>query len=105
MHRFSRWKLSLSECQTIQEVVSLMANYVATIGPEDFEALPQSCRRALSVDDISGSAVVLIREELQFSGNGEVGEILHEIAHTFVAASHRIASIQARGQPVTRGSK
>ena len=100
MHRFSRWKVPLSEAQTVGEVATLMSDYLKTIGAGDVEGLPASCREALNTDDIPGSAVVLIREELHYAGAPEVAAMLHEIAHTFVAASTRIASIQARGQPV-----
>ena len=105
MHRFSRWKVPLSEAQSVADVVRLMSDYLATIGPEAMEVMPEACRHALTVEDIPGAAVVLIREELHFSGNEIIGAMLHEIAHTYVAASHRIASIQSRGQPITQPSQ
>jgi hypothetical protein len=105
MHRFSRWKVPLTEAQSVQQVVKLMRDYVATIGVEDLGALPETCRQALTAEDIQGSAVILVREELQFSGDPTVAEMLHEIAHTFVAASTRMASVQARGQPLPTASE
>jgi hypothetical protein len=101
LHRFSRWKIPLTEALTVEQVVGLMSAYVATVSPQDRASLPEVCRRALTVEDIAGSAVILVREELQFAGDAAIGEMLHELAHTFVAASSRIASIQARGQPTT----
>ena len=97
MHKFSRWKVPLSDAQTVSDVVKLMEDYLKTITGTTVEGLPASCWEALNVQDISGSAVVLIREELHYMGDAKVSEVLHEIAHTYVAASHRIASIQARG--------
>jgi len=100
MHRFSHWKVPLSEAQSVSEVTALMHNYLGTLGPDVIAALPPSCWDALTVDDLPGSAVVLVREELHYSGKAEIAEMLHEIAHTFVAASTRVASLEARGQPV-----
>ena len=87
--------------QAVPEVVALMRDYIATLTPEEIATLPASVWDALNVDDISGSAVVLIREELNLVGKSDAADLLHEIAHTFVAASTRLASIQARGQPFT----
>ena len=100
MHRFSHWKVPLSEAQSVSEVTALMHNYLGTLGPEVIAALPPSCWDALTVDDLAGSAVVLVREELRYAGKPEIAEVLHEIAHTFVAASTRMASIEMRGQPM-----
>jgi len=100
MHRFSRWKLPLSEAQTVGDVLALMDEYLKTIPPTEIERLPADTWDALGTSDIAGSALVLVRGELHYTGDPEISAILHEIAHTFVAASTRIASIQARGQPV-----
>ncbi len=102
MHRFSRWKIPLSQAQSVSEVITLIGDYLKAIPAADIESLPASCRDALTESEIPGSAVVLIREELRYAGGDPaVAEKLHEIAHTFVAASNRIASIQARGQTAT----
>ena len=101
MHTFVRWKDSLLHAQTVNEVIRVMRDYIATLAPDDIGALPGACQEALQVDDIAGSALILLREELQFRGSPSIGALLHEVAHTYVAASNRIVVIQARGQPLT----
>jgi hypothetical protein len=103
VHRFSRWRVPLSEAATVADVIGLMRDYLAKISPEDIGKLPPPCWDCLTTRDIASSAVVLIREEIHFAGEGDAAEVLHEIAHTFVAASTRIAAIQARDQPIDSG--
>lgn len=79
-----------------------MGEYLQTLRPEDVDELPELCRRALTADDISDSALVLIREELTFTGRPEIADMLHEVAHTYVAAANRIVQIRGRGEPVTQ---
>ena len=98
MHRFSRWKQPLMAAQSVAEVKRLMADYVAGVTPEDRAPLPAAAQKALNVDDVAESALVLTREEVNFVGDPAVTETLHEIAQTFIAASQRIVSIQARGE-------
>jgi len=88
------------DAQSVADVKRVMADYLASILPGDRAPLPKSARDALSLDDIEGSALVLTREEVNYVGDQAVVEVLHEIAHTFVAASHRIVAIQGRDKPI-----
>jgi hypothetical protein len=97
MHAESQWKDHLLHAQTVGEVIRIMRDYLTAIAPDVWDALPSACQEALSVDDIPGSALILLREELQFRGNPSTGAMLHDLAHTFVTASNRIVAIQARG--------
>ena len=82
------------------DVKRVMDDYIATLTEAERGQLPPICNRALATDDVAGSALILIREEINYAGDPQVSALLHEVAHTFVAASNRIVSIQSRGQPV-----
>ena len=102
VYRFSRWKERLQDANSVGEVKRILGEYIDAI-PTAFRAgMPADCQSALNADDIAGSAVVLIREELNYSGQPDIAEMLHEVAHTFVAAQNRIVSIRSRGEPLTQ---
>ena len=100
MHTFDRWKDALVAAQTVADVVRVMSEYIATLSQRDLTGLPAPCRDALRVDDIPGSALLCVREELHYRGDPAIAAMLHEIAHTFVAAANRIVLIQGREQPL-----
>jgi hypothetical protein len=100
MYRFSRWKDPLFDARSVGDVERVMGEYLKTLEPLNIEALPRSCREAMSTQDISVSALILTREDLTFHGNPETAAILHEVANTYIAASNRIVQIQGRGEPV-----
>ena len=100
MHRFIKWRDALNATRTVAGVRSVMREYLDAIGKDVLSELPERFLRQIDVEDIPGCAIALIREELQFTGDQEAAAVLHEVAHTFVAASNRIAAIQARGQPI-----
>ena len=91
MHRFVQWKSALRTARTAGEVEQVIAQYVGGLAPGDKIGLPASCRNVLRDMDISMGAATLVREELGFDGDDATAELLHEIAHTFVAAANRIA--------------
>jgi len=93
MHRFQRWRDVLQVAPNTATVGGIVDDYVATIAPL-FDALPAECQRALTKPiDVQASAVTLLQAELSFNGPDEVRDALHEIAHTFAAASGRLTSL------------
>ena len=100
MHQFLLWKGPLLTAQSIDEVQRLMGDYLGTLRSRQIEALPPSSWDALTVTDIRGSALILIREGLLYSGKPESAGILHEVTQMYIAASDRIAAIQRRGETV-----
>ena len=102
MHRFIKWRDALNHASTVADVRAVILEYLDSVGRDVLAKLPQSFLAHIDPEDIPGSAVALIREELRFAGDQDDSAVLHEVAHTFVAASNRIASIQARGQPIPK---
>jgi predicted Zn-dependent protease with MMP-like domain len=99
MHRFQRWRQALQEAFTEEAVVGVMRDYVATIAPEVVSLLPQECREAVREPDLQSAAVTLIQCELAYQGSESIGVLLHEIAHTFAAASTRLTAIKKEVLP------
>jgi hypothetical protein len=99
VHRFYRWRDALNVAHTDQEVIALMREYVRSIDPDIAGQLPPECRRALDpLADLQTAAVTLLHSELAFRGPRELAELLHEVAHTFAAASIRVSRL--RTEPV-----
>ena len=94
MHRFQRWRQILQEAFTEEAVGRVMRDYVATVTPEVIGLLPESCRQALRDPDIQAAAVTLLQCELGFNGPETIAAVLHEIAHTYAAASTRLTALQ-----------
>jgi hypothetical protein len=96
MHRYEKWREALNAATTPVALERLVAEYADCILPSETAKLPASCQLILKTPaaDIAASAVILLREELIFQGDPETGALLHEIAHTFVAASTRLTQMQ-----------
>lgn len=100
----SLWKNPLLAAQSTEEVRQIVDDYLQTLRSREIEALPPGCWDALTVTDIAGSALILTREGLLYSGKPGSAGILHEVTQIFVAASDRIVAIQGRGEAVFRNS-
>ena len=98
MHRFLKWREAIAVAPDPEAVSALMAEYVSGILPSDLGSLPPVCQRALESPgrDIQGSAVLLLQEELRYAGDPGVAALLHEIAHTFIAATTRLGQLHGR---------
>lgn len=93
MHRFERWRDVIQRASDEKDVVRAMRDYVEAIPATVIEALPDDCQRALADGDIQSAAITLLHFELAYKGEPAVAELLHEIAHTYAAASMRIARL------------
>ena len=91
MHRFHHWRVRIQDANSAREVAGVMEDYLRTIPGATLEVLP--CREALQTADISQAAMALLQCEMRFQGPPEVAALLHEVAHTFAAASVRLASL------------
>ena len=96
MHRFEKWRDVIGQATTPTAVQKIIRQYVDCILPSEAAKLPQACQDVLQQPDvdISSNAVTLLQEELRFTGGEESAALLHEIAHTFVAASTRLTQMQ-----------
>ena len=98
MHRFLRWRDALLVAPSVKAVSTLMQEYVDSVGVPVISTLPVECQRVLTDPhlDVQSAAVTLLHAELGFSGQEELRELLHEMAHTFAAASVRMTALHTR---------
>jgi len=97
MHRFQKWREALQLAPDANTVQGIVRDYVEAIRPIA-GVLPEDCARVLLQADlnIQSAAVTLLQAELRAGGDEEQRELLHEIAHTFAAASVRITLLHPR---------
>lgn len=93
MHRFHRWRDVLLATPDEASVRRVVGEYAGTLDPSVVSALPEDCQRALKEPDIQAAAVALLHCEMRFQGSDEVRALLHEIAHTYAAASLRLTAL------------
>ena len=93
MHRFELWRESIQAAADKHAVGRVMHDYVEIIPAAVIAALPPDCQRALHDTDIQAAAITLLHCELSYRGDSATAELLHEIAHTYAAASTRIARL------------
>ena len=98
MHRFQRWRDAIQSARDPAAVSKVMREYVDSLPPTVISVLPPDSRRALGDPDIQRAAVSILHCELAFKGDAEVADLLHEVAHTFAAASLRLARLS--GDPL-----
>jgi len=96
LYRFEKWRDLIGQASTPTAVEKVIRQYVDCILPSEVAKLPLVCQEVLQAPDvdIATSAVSLLHEELRFDGTEESAALLHEIAHTFVAASSRLTQMQ-----------
>ena len=73
---------------------------LAQLLPSELSVLPEPVAPLLVADPASvpASALDLTRIELDFRGDPEVASLLRDIAHVYVAASNRLASLDAKAK-------
>jgi hypothetical protein len=99
MHRFQKWRDLLQAAHDKETIGRLMREYVQTIPPSVASLLPPDCQQALADPDLQAGAVAILHCELAFKGEPQVAEVLHEVAHTYAAASLRMARITKEDVP------
>jgi hypothetical protein len=104
MHRFLKWRDALHVAPNEKTVLSMIRDYVGAIDPAQLGSLPSEAQRALDPKmDLQSAAVMLLHCELGFSGNEELAQLLHEMAHIFAAASIRLTRL--RTEPIVPAPK
>jgi hypothetical protein len=95
MHRFLKWRDALNGAPDEKSLAAVVREYVKALDPKLIDALPPECLGALSEHmDIETAAVVLLHSDLAFRGDAQLAELLHEVAHTFAAASIRLSRLR-----------
>jgi hypothetical protein len=96
LYRFEKWRDLIGQANSPTAVQKVIRQYVDCILPSEAAKLPTACQEVLQEadGDIATNAVSLLQEELRFTGSEESAALLHEIAHTFVAASTRLTQMQ-----------
>lgn len=96
MDRFRQWCEVLQLAPDTKTVNAAVRDYVFALGPL-LDTLPKECRRVLEGGtDVQAAAVALLQAEVKFEGSEEARMLLHEVAHTFAAASVRIAFLYSK---------
>jgi hypothetical protein len=99
MHRFERWRAVIQGATDAEAVGRVVREYLETIPTSVIKALPPECQHAITDPDIQAAAVTILHCELAFHGDSDTRQILHEVAHTYAAASLRIARLSKEPSP------
>ena len=102
MHRFFRWRERLLTTKDEKEVRMLLADYLLSVDPVVLRQMPQPCKEALGSDNVQECAVALLHAEMAYQGSEEMRQLLHEVAHTFAAASVRLSKFKV--EPIVPGA-
>jgi len=95
MHRFQKWRDALNVALDEKTLLLVIREYVGVIDPQLLARMPLECRRALDASvDLQSAAVTLLHAELAYDGPEDVAQLLHEVAHTFAAASIRLSRLR-----------
>lgn len=95
MRRFKETRDEISQARSSEQVMALVRVCMAELPPSDRARLPVSVQAALGpAHTIADAAVDLLRSDMQFSGDADTANLLHEIAETFATASARLSKIQ-----------
>ena len=101
MHRYFRWRDRLQAAKDEAEVRAVMAEYLLTLDPEALKQMPHPCQEALGAGEVQNCAVALLHAEMMYEGPEEMRQLLHEVAHTYAAASVRLSKL--RMEPIVPG--
>lgn len=89
-----RWHRSLESAETADEVLHLVRDYIATLGPEELVRLPEPCRlvRVKAEDDIEYWTFKLSQRPADLAGID--GALLQDVFNHLLHASLRISQIR-----------
>jgi hypothetical protein len=90
-----RWHCRIEIAETIDEVLVLVRDYVATLDPEVLRHLPDACRtlRVKAEDDIEYWTFKLSQRPAGGDGGGIDADLLQEVFNHFLHASLRLSQI------------
>jgi hypothetical protein len=93
----STWQQRLDSAHSVEELVGVGRDFLASFDPFELHALPEHCRppaKLLEID-ISSYAFDLVRHEC---ATPETEELVHKLARFFSHAATRLAQLTARDQ-------
>jgi hypothetical protein len=98
------WHMVLDCATTLEEVVSVARDFVASFTPYEMEFLPRECRPRKIVDakDVGDYAFELTRAAC--AGKGEGAVVTDKFKAFFADAAERVAKLSARGEEGGRES-
>jgi hypothetical protein len=93
--RDPRWHRSVDGVETVDEVVDLTRDYLATLKPDDFAHLPRACRslRVKAEDDIEYWTLKLSQRHMP-ADSGVDADRTQDIFNHLLHASLRISQIR-----------
>jgi len=91
-----RWHGRIEMAMSVEDVVMLVRDYVATLAPQHFVRLPDVCRglRVKAEDDVEYWTFRLSQRPALESSAEIDGELLQEVFNHFLHASLRISQIR-----------
>jgi hypothetical protein len=91
-----RWHCRIEVAETVDEVLMLVRDYIASLAPQHFMRLPDVCRglRVKAEDDIEYWTFRLSQRPALDDGGQVDGELLQEVFNHFLHASLRISQIR-----------
>ena len=89
------WPQRIDAARSESDVVEAVREYVATVTPHEFAALPEGLRphKIVDADDVTALAFELV---CHTSGDAEPAVLLHKLAAIFSHASIRLSEVMAR---------
>jgi hypothetical protein len=98
--RDPRWHGSLEEVETVDGIVALVREYLATLAPEQLLRLPEACRnlRVKAEDDIEYWTLRLSQRHAS-EAEGVDAELTQDVFDHFLHATMRLARVH-RGKRV-----
>ena len=92
MYTYKRWAAAITATQSVDELIGVVREYIATVVPSELALLPEECRaqRVKDVDDLAAMAVTFAKCELASDPADPAHGLLHEMALTLAAAQARL---------------
>ncbi len=94
MPRFRAPRETLLIAREESEIQRILSDALATLLPDEIDALPAECTRALAMvaSDLPAAAVILLQQDLRHHGDSR-GKLLRQLAELHAAASVRLTQI------------
>jgi len=95
------WPQVLDDAVTEHDLVMVVREYLATLGPDEIARLPADCRPGKITDgeDVGDFAFRLATAHLEFAGSRTDRLLLERVMGFFTRATSRLASLQASPLP------
>ena len=95
------WPQVLDDATTEHELVNIVREYLATLGPDEITRLPADCRPGKISDgeDIGDFAFRLATAHLEFAGSRADRQLLERVMGFFTHAASRLALLPAAPLP------